>query len=74
MKIDKEKLNALAALPDAELWAQIRRMTEGYGINLPEKTPPKEELQKLRALFSDTNKLNLFGAMKIINDYKRGNK
>ncbi len=74
MRLDRDKINSLAALNDDELWIQVRKMTAEYNISLPEKTPPHEELQKLRSLFCDTDKVNLFGAMKLLNNYKKGNK
>ncbi len=72
MRLDRDKINALAALNDDALWEEIKKMTAEYSISLPEKTPPHEELQKLRSLFCDSEKINLFGAMKLLNNYKRG--
>ena len=70
MKIDKEKLEALAALPDEALWREAVRMAKGYGFNLPEKTPPKETLDKLRSLVLG-DKINFMDAARILKKYKK---
>lgn len=72
MKIDKSRLEALAALPDDALWQEVLKMAGSYGYNLPKSTPPHEELEKLRSLVRGT-KINLSDAMKLLNDYKRRN-
>ena len=49
MRFDREKLEALAALPDDKLWAEVVRIAESYGYSLPQKTPSHEDLEKMRA-------------------------
>ena len=70
MKLDKESLKKMATLPDDELWQTIRKTAEAHGISLPEGTPKKEELSRLRGILLDAEKLNPLAAMKLINDYK----
>lgn len=71
MKIDKEKLQQLAGLTDKELWAHIRGIAAAKGFNLPEKEPPHAELEKVRAaMLSD--KINLGNALRVINNYRKG--
>ena len=74
MKIDKEKLAALAALPDDALWKEIRKIAGENKISLPEATPKKEEMAKIRSLLLNSDKINMFSAMKFINELKRGGK
>lgn len=74
MKIDKSKLEAMSALSDEELWNQIRQIAGEKGIRMPEKSPGKNELSKVRAALSDADKLSLPGAMRMINNLKRGDK
>ena len=74
MKIDKTKLDAMLMLSDDELWAEIRSVAGAKGINMPEKAPPKAELNKVRGALRDADKLNLPTAMRLINDLKRGEK
>ena len=71
MKINKEKLAALAALPDDALWAEIVKMTSAYGLDLPKKTPSHTELEKLRETINGKS-LNLFEASKILKNYRKG--
>ena len=72
MKIDREKIKSMCALPDAELWAQIVTIAAEHGFELP-KTPPKhEDMEKLRGAVNSGTRLNLTAALKIIDSYRRG--
>lgn len=72
MKIDKSKLEAMSLLSDEELWREIRTVAASHGIRMPEKTPGRDELNKVRTALSDADKLNLASAMKIVNSLKKG--
>ncbi len=74
MKIDKDKLRAVAALPDDELWRLIREIAAGHGFTLPERTPSHGELEKIRTAISHGASPNIAEALRVIKDYKRGNK
>ena len=74
MKIDKEALAALMALPDRELWQRVREIAGSHGFNLPEATPSKSEMDKMREAVSGCNSFNLATAMRLLNEYKRGKK
>lgn len=69
MKIDREKMEALCAMPDEQLWREVQRIAASYGFKLPDKVPSKEEMQKMRDAVSGT-KINLGEALKIIKNYK----
>lgn len=71
MRIDKEKLSRLAALPDEELWRQVVAIAGAHGLKLGDKAPPHEELEKLRSMVEGGSRLSIATAMKIVNDYKR---
>ena len=71
MKVDKDKLNALLAMSDSDLWREVRAIAKGHGFTLPENAPPPSEMQKLRGAVSGGSTLNLAHAIKIINDYRR---
>lgn len=70
MKFNKEQLDALIALPDDALWAEIVRMARGYGFKLPEKTPEHSELEKLRDTARGA-KVNVSDALKLLNNYRK---
>jgi hypothetical protein len=74
MRIDKEKLRQMLSRDDESLWCEIRRIAKSHGFDLPEKAPPKSEMDKLRSTVGDGSRLNLGDAAKIINNYKRGMK
>ncbi len=70
MRIDKEKLDALMCLPDDALWREVVKVGASKGFKLPECPPPHSELERLRATVKD-GKLNLGGALKIIDNYRK---
>lgn len=72
MKIDKNKLEAIVALPDDELWRLILDIAKSKGITLPERPPRHEELEKIRAAISHGASPNIAEALRVIKDYKRG--
>ena len=61
MRIDREKIAALAAMPDDKLWGEIVSMAAGLGFKLPAKTPPPSDIQKI----------NIGEAMRVLKAYKR---
>lgn len=69
MRFDKEKLNELISLPDDELWHTVVAIGKTHGFSLPEKTPPKEDLEKLRRIAKDGSKMNVGAAMRILSKY-----
>lgn len=71
MRIDREKLVALAALPDPQLWAEIRKFAAQKGFRLPETQPPHEDLERLRRTVTDTDKIQVAEALRIVNEYRR---
>lgn len=70
MKFNREKILELAAKPDKELWCEITKIAKSHGINLPEKTPSHEELEKLRRAVTGT-KFNVGDAVKLIDAYRK---
>lgn len=70
MRFDKAKLEALAALPDDKLWAEVVRIADGFGYSLPKQTPPHAELEKMRNAVR-SEKINLSDALRVVNQYKR---
>ena len=71
MRFDRSKLEALAALPDDRLWAEIVKIADGFGYSLPKQTPPHSELEKMRDV-AKSEKINVSEALKIVNQYKKG--
>ena len=70
MRIDKAQLEAIAALPDEELWKTVVGMAKSYGFSLPERTPPHEELEKMRSMVH-APKINIADAMSLLNNYRK---
>lgn len=71
MKINREQIEALAALPDEKLWSEIVKIASAHGFTLPVACPPHSELEKLRGAVLG-NKINVGDALKILNNYRKG--
>ncbi len=71
MKLDREKLTQLASLPDDELWRTVVEIGKTHGFLLPERTPPHDELEKLRGIVADGAKMNMASAIKLLNRYRK---
>ena len=69
MRFDKAKLEELCARPDDQLWSEVVKIASGFGFNLPEETPSKENMKKLRDAAS-APKINIADAMRMLNQYK----
>ena len=70
MRFDKEKLEALASMPDDKLWAEIVKIADSFGYSLPKQAPPHSDLEKMRCAVR-SEKLNVADALKLVNKYKR---
>ena len=73
MKVDKEKLNKLLSLPDEELWGELVKIGGSYGFRLPDKTPTKDQLTRLRQTVKN-DRINARDALKMLNSIRRENK
>ena len=71
MKINKEKLDELMGKSDAELWSVINGIAAKHGCELPQGTPSKAEMDKIRAILGSADKLNMRDAMRLMQEYKR---
>ena len=70
MRFDREKLEALASLPDDKLWAEVLKIADSYGYSLPRQTPSHEDLEKMRSI-ARSDKINVAEAMRLVKQYKR---
>ena len=73
MKIDREKIQKMCALPDDELWREIVNLGRAHGFSLPETTPSHEDMEKIRAT-AESPKLNAFTALRLLDSFRKGSK
>ena len=71
MKINKEKLEALASLPDNKMWEEIKKMAAERGLELPGEAPPRETLERIRRAMTGAGRISLAEAAKIMQRYKK---
>ncbi len=69
MRFDKSRLEALAALPDDKLWAEVLKIADSFGYSLPRQAPPHCELEKMRDAVR-CDKINVSEALRLVNQYK----
>lgn len=74
MRIDKERIKTMCALPDDELWAQIVSIGAQNGFTLPSTVPSHADMQRLRDAVNGGTKINLAAALKIIDGYRKSAK
>lgn len=73
MEIKPEMLEKLLKEDNARLWEIIRRVAAMNSIALPATPPPKEEMEKLRALMQ-SGTIDYGEAVKILSRCKAGEK
>ena len=71
MRLDKEKINRLAALPDEQLWKEIQSMLKKHGIFLPDRVPSTEDMKRLRDAFAVGEGISPMEAARFIGEYKK---
>jgi len=74
MRFDKAQVEAMLAKSDAQLWAEIRAMARGRGFNLPEATPNKADMDRIRAALGNIDRISPTLALRMLNEYKRREK
>ena len=74
MKVNREQLEAYAAMNDEALWKEIRKVAGSKGFSLPEATPQHEQMEKIRSAMLGVEKLTLTDALRILNEFKRNSK
>lgn len=71
MKLDKEKLMAMAEKGDDALWQEICNMAKAHGYNLPKNAPKHEDMERIRGAMRGSEKISLADAARIMNSYKK---
>lgn len=71
MKLDRQRLEELAALPDEKLWEEVRRMVGEKGIRLGATAPSHADMLRLREVFLAGAPLSMIDGAKLISEYKR---
>lgn len=74
MKFDKTQIDALLKKSDAQLWREIRGLAKARGFNLPEETPERGDMQKIRAALGNIDGISPVTALRLMNDLKRRGK
>ena len=70
MRFDKSQLEALAALPDDKLWAEVVKIAASFGYSLPTETPKHSDLEKMREAVRG-EKISVSEALRLVNQYKK---
>jgi len=70
LKLNKAKLEALAALDDAHLWQEIRSAAEKFGYTLPANQPAPRDMAKIRSVMKEADKLSAMDVAKLLSAFK----
>ena len=70
MKINREELKEYAKHSDEVLWNEMRGIEAKYGYSLPEKTPPHNDMERVRQIMLGNEKISMSEGMEILNSYK----
>lgn len=71
MKLDKEKLNQIASLPDESLWQIIRALGVSSGIDLSGVSVSREQIAKIRSALGVVTDDDISRAKEIISDSRK---
>ena len=74
MKLNKEKIRALAALDDAQLWKEIRSAAQRFGYTLPENAPNPSDMAKIRTVMSEADKISAMDMARLLSSFKEKRK
>ena len=69
--ITKKNIDKLLEMPDERLWAMLKLLLGGTGVDIGEKLNPKT-MKKLRALLSEVTDDDIARALQLSEIYKRG--
>ena len=72
MKFNKARLEELGSMSDQALWETIKGIAVAYGIRLSDRAPTHDELERVRSMCRGDTKLSMMEALRLMNDYKRG--
>ena len=70
MKINKEKLEALASLDDDSLWKEIRTTAQKFGYTLPTEVPARSNMEKIREAMLSAEKLSAMDVARLLSSLK----
>lgn len=70
MKINKEKLKELASLEDRMLRKEIISTAQKFGYTLPENALGEKELQKIRSVMLDADKISPMEIARLLSSVK----
>ena len=70
MKINKQLIAELSALPDDKLWEKICDMAAGYGYTLPREKPRDKDMAMLRAMMKDAEKIGPADLVRLLATFK----
>ena len=71
MRVNKEKLEALASLPDEKMWEEIKKMADGRGFSLPNEVPSRETMERIRRAMTGAERMSLAEAARLMQKYKK---
>lgn len=70
MKIDKNTIDRICALPDDKLWGTVRLFASSAGVTVPHRPSSAHEVARLRRTLSSLTEADISRAGELINCFK----
>ncbi len=70
--INKKNIDKMLELPDDKLWAMLKLILSGAGVNMSGKEIDEKTVRKLRAILSEITDGDIERIMYLMEVYKRG--
>ncbi len=70
MKIDKNTIDRICALPDDKLWGTVRLFASSAGVTVPPRPSSPHEVARLRRTLSELTEADISRAGELIKRFK----
>ena len=74
MQLDPAMLQKVLSMNDGDLWKTVAMIASQNGLDLPQKTPATEEMQKLRRALASVTDQDMADAARLVQEFKNGAK
>lgn len=74
MQLDPAMLQRVLSMNDGDLWKTVAMIASQNGLDLPQKTPAAEEMQKLRRALASVTDQDMADAARLVQEFKNGAK
>ena len=74
MQLDPAMLQRVLSMNDSDLWKTVSMIASQTGLDLPQKAPSADEMQKLRRALASVTDTDMADATRLVQEFKNGAK